>query len=772
MGANSDATGVGAVAIGNSAKASKGIAVGDGAQAAQGAVVLGAAAQATAIGGSAIGNQSTASGIVGTALGVAAQANDDYSVALGSYSVSAAPVATSSAIIAGRTYNFAGATPTATVSVGGGVQAPYRTITNVAAGRIDASSTDAVNGSELFATNTQVGINTAATNGLAGVLGTTVNPATGAVNAPTYALANAGAISGMPGAATNVVNGFAKVDAALGAMKTSIVNGTVGLVQQDPTTRDITVAKATDGTKVNFAGTAGDRVLTGVADGAISSTSNEAINGSQLYATNQTAIGLATALGGGAVADPVTGTVAAPSYALTNADAITNDTTGAATDVGAGFGKVNAALGTMNTSIANIANGTMGLVQQDATSRLITVAKDTDGTQVSFAGTAGDRVLAGVAAGTADTDAVNVSQLRQIKAQAAGAGERSVKYKWNDTNNDGVIDPGEVDYSVAMLEGAQSTDGGVTDGTSITNLHRGAVSALSTDAINGSQLYGTANSIATHLGGGAAVQTDGTVSAPAYTLANASGGTTTYNNVGDALGNLDQRTTGNTTQINNLDGRVTNIEGDVTDIRNDITNIDGRVTNVEGDVTNLDNRVTNVEGDVTNLTTQINNGGVGLVKQSTPDGVVTVAGSTGGNEVSVAGTGGPRRISGVAPGTQDTDAVNLGQIRQTAAQTLGEANAYTDRRVDDWGYAMDHRIDAVNRQANRGIAAASALVNVTPYVPGHTVLNAGVATYRGEGALGVGVSRWTKDGRVNFNAGVSAAQNDEPIYRVGIGVIF
>jgi autotransporter adhesin len=63
-------------------------------------------------------------------------------------------------------------------------------------------------------------------------------------------------------------------------------------------------------------------------------------------------------------------------------------------------------------------------------------------------------------------------------------------------------------------------------------------------------------------------------------------------------------------------------------------------------------------------------------------------------------------------------------------------------------------------------------VNVTPYVPGHTTVNAGVAGYRGEAALGVGVSRWSENGRVNFNAGVSAAKNDEAIFRVGVGYVF
>ncbi|MDI9690747.1 hypothetical protein, partial [Burkholderia cenocepacia] len=66
---------------------------------------------------------------------------------------------------------------------------------------------------------------------------------------------------------------------AIENISNSLVHGSIGLVQQDDVTRDITVAKDTDGTTVNFAGTAGDRVLTGVGAGAVSATSNDAING-------------------------------------------------------------------------------------------------------------------------------------------------------------------------------------------------------------------------------------------------------------------------------------------------------------------------------------------------------------------------------------------------------------------------------------------------------------------------------------------------------------
>ena len=129
-------------------------------------------------------------------------------------------------------------------------------------------------------------------------------------------------------------------------------------------------------------------------------------------------------------------------------------------------------------------------------------------------------------------------------------------------------------------------------------------------------------------------------------------------------------------------------------------------------------------------------------------------------------------MSGVAHATAATDAINLRMMQKSSADAVSTANAYTDSRVDDVWQDMSRGLNQVSRQANRGIAAASALINVTPYVPGHTTVNAGVAGYRGEAAVGVGVSRWTSDGRVNFNGGISAAQGDSSVIRVGVGYIF
>ena len=123
-------------------------------------------------------------------------------------------------------------------------------------------------------------------------------------------------------------------------IRNNINNGTVGLVQQTNANADITVAKNTGGSRVNVSGTAGDRVVTGVADGAINASSNDAINGAQLNKTNQY---IATSLGGGAKYD--NGGFVAPSYKV--GDASYNN-------VGDAVGALNDADKSLSNRITNL----------------------------------------------------------------------------------------------------------------------------------------------------------------------------------------------------------------------------------------------------------------------------------------------------------------------------------------------------------------------------------------------------------------------------------
>jgi autotransporter adhesin len=125
-----------------------------GASGTVGASAFGSNSNAIGDSTTAFGASTSATAQGATAIGSNALASDTNSVALGANSTTAAPVGTASGTINGTTYNYAGATPTSTVSVGS--VGSERTITNVGAGRINTTSTDAINGSQLNATNQAV----------------------------------------------------------------------------------------------------------------------------------------------------------------------------------------------------------------------------------------------------------------------------------------------------------------------------------------------------------------------------------------------------------------------------------------------------------------------------------------------------------------------------------------------------------------------------------------------------------------------------------------
>ena len=97
----------------------------------------------------AIGKEAQAMAENTVTIGNKAQATINDSVALGSYSITNTVIGTESEIINGTTHTFAGSAPLGTVSIGD--IGKERTVTNVAAGRISDTSTDAVNGSQLHA---------------------------------------------------------------------------------------------------------------------------------------------------------------------------------------------------------------------------------------------------------------------------------------------------------------------------------------------------------------------------------------------------------------------------------------------------------------------------------------------------------------------------------------------------------------------------------------------------------------------------------------------
>ena len=169
IGSDVSATGSTAVAMGRSANVSNnyGVAVGARVEAGNYGVALGYQAKSTASGALAIGagnddtkgmaTATTASGVNSVAIGASAKASTANSVALGSNSTTDTDATEQkSATINSITYNFAGATSDKGMQVSVGAAGKERQIKNVAAGEVSATSTDAVNGSQLFAVASQI----------------------------------------------------------------------------------------------------------------------------------------------------------------------------------------------------------------------------------------------------------------------------------------------------------------------------------------------------------------------------------------------------------------------------------------------------------------------------------------------------------------------------------------------------------------------------------------------------------------------------------------
>ncbi|RQQ01075.1 YadA-like family protein [Burkholderia stagnalis] len=479
LGRNSLAIGVGGTAADVNA-----IAIGTAAVAQANAVALGSGstAAATAI---ALGANSSATALAAIALGQGAGAINAGDVAIGAGSVTTAARAAPHVTVAGRTYDLAGGAPGSVVSFG--TVGAERQLTNVAAGTISAASTDAVNGSELYAAYQAIEATSAYATSLSTSTGQSV------VSLSTSITANGSALT---------------------ALSTSLAAGTIGLVQQAggaPGAGTITIGSATGGTVVDVSGTAGARqikgvasgsdatdavniqqlqqlattvgsiganavvyddasrarvtlgtsaaggpvALTNVADAAITGTSTDAVAGRQLYATNQAVAGNTAAIG---------------ALSTSTGQSIASLSTGAAAN--------ESALTTLSTSLAA---GAIGLVQQAGGAPgagTIMIGATTGGSVLDVGGKAGARQVKGVAAGADVTDAVNVQQLQQL------------------ATNVGAISANAVVYDDASHARVTLGTPAATTPVALTNVADALLTSASTDAVSGRQLYATNQTLA------------------------------------------------------------------------------------------------------------------------------------------------------------------------------------------------------------------------------------------------------------------------------------
>ncbi|RDD79716.1 beta strand repeat-containing protein, partial [Dyella tabacisoli] len=555
-----------------------------------------------------------------------------------------------------------------------GTQAIDRKLTGVAEGELTATSTDAVNGKQLKATNDNVNTNTTDISNINGTLtdvvkydgadhksvtfgatgtpvtlgnianGTKANDAvnlsqltpavealgggaridavTGSVTGPIYTVQGGtqttvgGALDALDTGVKKNTGDITNLGDTVTNITNNITNGTMGLVQQDATSKNITIGKDVAGTVINVAGTDGtqaiDRKLTGVAEGELTATSTDAVNGKQLKATNDNvntnttdisningtltdvvkydgadhksvtlgnagtpvtlgniangtkaddAVNLSQltpaveALGGGARIDAVTGSVTGPIYTVQSG---TQTTVGGALDaLDTGVKKNTGDITNLGDTVTNITNGTVGLVQQDATSKNITIGKDVGGTVINVAGTDGtqaiDRKLTGVAEGdltATSTDAVNGKQLHATNDNVSTNTTHIAQNTTDISNINGTL------TDVVKYDGAdhKSVTFGAT-GTPVT-LGNIANGTKANDAVNLSQLTPAVEA----LGGGARIDAvTGSVTGPIYTVQNG-----TQTTVGGALDALDTGVKKNTGDITNLGDTVTNITNNIT----------------------------------------------------------------------------------------------------------------------------------------------------------------------------------------------------------------
>ncbi|EAM1729901.1 trimeric autotransporter adhesin SadA [Salmonella enterica] len=750
-------------------------------------------------------------------------------------------------------------------------------ITNVAAGELSESSTDAVNGSQLFETNEKVdqnttdiaanttnitqnstaieNLNTSVSDINTSITGLTDNALlwdedTGAFSAnhggSTSKITNvaAGALSED---STDAVNGSQlyetnqKVDqntSAIADINTSITNlGTDALSWDDE-----------EGAFSASHGTSGTNKITNVAAGEIASDSTDAVNGSQLYETNMLISQYnesISQLAGDTSETYITENGTGVKYIRTNDNGLEGQdayaTGNGATAVGydavaSGAGSLalgqnssssiegSIALGSGSTSNRAI---TTGIRETNATSDGVVIGYNTTDRELLGAlslGTDGEsyRQITNVADGSEAQDAVTVRQLQN--AIGAVTTTPTKYYHTNSTEEDSL---------------AVGTDSLAMGAKTIVNADAGIGIGLNTlvmaDAINGIAIGSNAranhaNSIA--MGNSSQTTRGAQTDYTAYNM------DTPQNSVGEfsvgsedgqrqitnvAAGSADtdavnvgqlkvtdaqvsrntQSITNLNTQVSNLDTRVTNIENGIGDIvttgstKYFKTNTDGADANAQGadsvaigsgSIAAAENSValgTNSVADeantvsvgsstqqrrITNVAAGVNNTdavNVAQLKASEAGSVRYETNADGSVNYSVLnlgdGSGGTTRIGNVSAAVNDTDAVNYAQLKRS----VEEANTYTDQKMGE----MNSKIKGVENKMSGGITSAMAMAGLPQaYAPGANMTSIAGGTFNGESAVAIGVSMVSESGGWVYKLqGTSNSQGD---YSAAIGAGF
>ncbi len=452
-------------------------------------------------------------------------------------------------------------------------------------------------------------------------------------------------------------------------------------------------------------------------------------------------------------------------------------------------------------------------------------ASSTDGGSYTWFATAGavsvgsvadgiTRQITNVAAGSDDTDAVNVAQLKAVEAKA---GKQTILTNGKNTTVEADTTDGQLTYKV-------NVQGDLKDITSVQN--GGSVVLLNNDSINissGNKSFAITNagigmnyiSSVDYSSKSVMIGENGTTISGGLDVAHSKITSVAKGDISststDAINGSQLKETND--KVANIANRVTTIEGDVTDIKNDITRIDnsiteirGDITEIKGDITELDDRVTNVETLAKQHTTVVGSdnvavtedknatGGkeytVALKKDITLDSVTTgdtVMNNDGikvGDKVSVtkdAVTAGSTSISndglkvgdktyvnsdGLNANSQKVTNVADGEISATSKDAVNgsQLHAASEQVINN-----SNRISKLGDRVNKVGAGAAALAALHPmdFDPDDKwSFSAGYGNYAGENAAAVG-AYYRPDEKVMFSVGGTVG-NGENMVNAGI----
>lgn len=870
MGASSSAAGSYSMAMGVKANAegSDSVALGNGAKSTgNNAVALGHKADANAVDSIAIGNGATASGDQSIALGKNAEVTALNSVALGDGSSAAEDN---------------------TVSVGNANT--QRRITYVDKGVITASSTDAVNGSQLYNLSSSVATR------LGGGASVNVN---GTVNAPKYVLSHgtynnvgdalvsidtyvadisedallwndaASAFSAAHG--TTTTNKITNVAAgALAADSTDAVNGsqlfatnqdvaqnTTDITTLNNNVTDITTsitgltenALLWDETAGAFSaahGSSATSKITNVAAGNLAADSSDVVNGAQLYATNLLVEENSEAISqiaGDTSTTYITNNGSGVKYVRTNDTGLTEDDAHAsgvgATAIGynaVASGASSLALGQNSTSSidSGIALGSGSIADRTVVASSKATQTNSDGT-ITVGHDTTDRTLLGalslgkdgesyrqitnVADGTESQDAVTVRQLQNAVGTVATTASKY--FHANSTLEDALAVGTDAiavgaktvvngDAGVGMGTGSivdQTATNGIAIGTNAhasyaDSIAMGSNSMTTVGAQSGYTAYNlsdaqtsvgefsvgssTGQRQITNVAAGSADTDAVNVAQLKVTDSKVAENTTNISNLVNQYSSLDNRVTtletslGDITVSGGSDYLAVNSTGDVAiatgdesvaigasstaSANNSVALGSGSIANEENTVSvgssSQQRRITNVSAGV-NSTDAIN---VAQLKASEAGTVRYNTNTDGSVDYSVInlgdGNGSTTRISNVSAAVNDTDAVNYAQLKQS----VESANTYTDQKMGE----MNSKIRNVEDKMSGGIASAMAMAGLPQaYAPGASMTSLAGSTYNGETAVALGVSMVSESGSWVYKLqGTSNSQGD---YSAAIG---